>query len=55
MSNHTPEIWCVSSGECLDCGYEWTAVHPLAADNLQCPKCGSSDTVRFDVEQGETG
>jgi len=48
------EQWCVSNAECLVCGYEWAAVHPLGADNLECPRCGSYDTARFDVEEGET-
>jgi len=54
MSEHTLESWCVSKSECLNCGYEWIAFHPLAADNLECDKCSSHDTVRFDVEEGET-
>lgn len=56
MSKHTPgpwEQWCISKGECLGCGYEWIAVHPLAADSLECAKCRCHDTVRFDVEEGE--
>ena len=39
------ELW-VSVAECLSCGCEWTAVHPLNAANLECPACGSFDTVR---------
>lgn len=39
------ELW-VSKAECLSCGCEWTAVHPLDAANLECPACGSFDTVR---------
>jgi len=48
------EQWCVSSAECFVCGYKWTAVHPLGADNLECSQCDSYDTARFDVEEGET-
>jgi len=53
MSDYTPGPWCVSNSECLACGYEWTAVHPLAADNLECAKCGRHDTVRFEIEEEE--
>lgn len=40
------EQWCAGTAECLDCGTEWVAVWPLAAKQLECPECGSSDTVR---------
>ena len=48
------EQWCVSRAECFVCGYEWTAVHPLGIGSLECDQCGSYDTARFDVEEGET-
>ena len=54
MSDYTPGPWCVSNSECSACGYKWTAVHPLAADNLECSKCGRYDTVRFEIEEGKT-
>jgi hypothetical protein len=41
-----PDIWCHGKAECLNCGHEWTAVWPLAAESLECPRCGSTDTDR---------
>ena len=38
--------WCHGKAECLQCGHEWVAVWPLGADELECPACGSADTVR---------
>lgn len=43
------ELWCSGTGECLDCGHAWPAVWPLAADDLECPGCGSTNTVREDA------
>lgn len=40
------EQWCHGLAQCLQCGHEWVAVWPLAAEPLECPQCGSSDTVR---------
>lgn len=44
----SPDLWCSGTAECLDCGREWVAVWPLAADDLECPDCGSQNTVRED-------
>lgn len=44
--NKDRELWTTSLVECLDCHYEWVAVHPLAADDLVCPECYSTDTAR---------
>lgn len=38
--------WCTGNAECLTCGHEWLAVWPLGANDLECPNCGESDTVR---------
>lgn len=44
-------VWDASIVECLGCGeYQWVAVHPLNCDNLECPRCGSRDTVREEIE-----
>jgi predicted RNA-binding Zn-ribbon protein involved in translation (DUF1610 family) len=40
------DVWVTSHAECLTCGHIWIAVHPLNADDLECPQCGSTDTVR---------
>ena len=47
--------WTHSAASCLHCYYRWIAVHPLDADELACPKCMSTDTVRefCDSEGGE--
>ena len=47
--------WTYSAATCLFCLYQWIAVHPLAVDELYCPKCMSDDTVReaCDSEGGE--
>lgn len=34
------------SASCNQCGHLWTAVWPLGAENLQCPRCDSTDTER---------
>lgn len=31
---------------CGDCWYRWTAIWPLGADALECPKCHSTNTDR---------
>ena len=49
------EQWCVSQAECFSCGKEWTAVHPLGADNLECPECGNDDTARFEIIEKAKG
>jgi Zn finger protein HypA/HybF involved in hydrogenase expression len=41
------ELWLGIPAECLDCGKEWVAVFPLGAGDLECPQCGSDNTVRF--------
>lgn len=28
--------------KCDICGYEWTAVRPLATGTLECPHCGNN-------------
>jgi predicted RNA-binding Zn-ribbon protein involved in translation (DUF1610 family) len=38
--------WCAGYAECLSCGHEWVAVWALNADDLVCPECGATDTVR---------
>ena len=40
------EMWCAGKAECHQCGHEWVAVWPLAAEQLECPHCGSTDTDR---------
>lgn len=39
-------IWSFSLAECLACGHTWIGVHPLDCPPLECPACGSKDTVR---------
>ena len=49
------EQWCVSNVECLVCDHTWVAAHPLGADELDCPRCGGTETVRSETEYtGET-
>jgi len=43
--------WCNGPCECLQCGKEWMGVWPLACDDLECPECGSRDTVRDAYEK----
>jgi Zn finger protein HypA/HybF involved in hydrogenase expression len=31
---------------CNDCGHHWTAVWPLGAEELECPKCHGTNTDR---------
>lgn len=38
--------WCAGYAECLSCGHEWIAVWPLNGDDLKCPECESTDTIR---------
>jgi Zn finger protein HypA/HybF involved in hydrogenase expression len=46
------ELWCAMPSQCLDCGKEWVAVFPLAAADIECPECGSDNTVRgFDDDE----
>ena len=40
------DLWTTAKAECLDCGKEWQAVYPLAAGNLECPKCRGANTIR---------
>lgn len=35
-----------STGECLDCGSNWTMNHPAGCDDIPCPACRSLNTVR---------
>jgi len=42
------EVIVQSKAECLDCLHVWEAVHPLAADDLECPNCYSKNTIRVD-------
>ncbi len=46
MSAPTPETWCAGQAECLSCNHTWPAVWILGCGPLQCPNCGSGDTVR---------
>jgi uncharacterized Zn-finger protein len=39
-------VWCHGRAECLTCEHLWTAVWPVDAGNLECPYCGSTDTIR---------
>lgn len=41
-----PQRWCKGQAQCIQCGHEWIAAWPLAADPLECPECGSDDTYR---------
>lgn len=38
--------WRYGPAQCLTCGQAWTAAWPIGADDLHCPKCDSTDTVR---------
>lgn len=38
--------FCAGPAECLTCAHAWVAVWPLAAGYLECPNCGSTDTIR---------
>lgn len=38
--------WLHGPAECLACGKEWMAVWPIGCADLECPGCGSTDTVR---------
>lgn len=52
------EWWCVGHVQCLSCTKEWVGVWELAQEELQCPYCGSKDTVReqlTDEEVAATG
>lgn len=40
------DLWCHGIVECLTCGHKWIGVWPLGADELECPKCEGTDTVR---------
>lgn len=37
---------CAGQAQCNQCRNVWVAVWPLAADNLECPDCHSTDTDR---------
>ena len=28
-----------SEAKCLDCGFEWVAIAPIGAKDLECPNC----------------
>lgn len=43
-------LWTKSKAECLVCFHTWIAVHPVAAGDLVCQACGSSDTVRLPLD-----
>jgi len=45
------KLWCLAPSKCLSCGHKWVAVYPLAAADLECPKCSSTDTVRGDEHE----
>lgn len=40
------DMWCAGYAECLSCEREWIAVWSLASDDLVCPECESTDTIR---------
>jgi len=46
----TEELWTTDHAQCLQCHHEWQAVYALGTDALECPKCGSADTVTGDYK-----
>jgi Zn finger protein HypA/HybF involved in hydrogenase expression len=46
MTDETALPWCHGMAECFDCDHAWTAVWPLGANALECPRCGSTNTDR---------
>jgi len=46
-----PVEWTTAPAQCLSCGHKWVAVYPLGADDLECPKCNSTDTVRGEDDE----
>lgn len=48
------EQHCAGQAECLTCGRHWVAVWPLGAEPLECPSCGSTDTIREQADLSES-
>jgi hypothetical protein len=42
--------WMAGLAECHQCDNHWAAVWPLFADELECPRCGCTDTERNSYE-----
>ena len=32
--------------ECMGCGMTWNSIHQLGCDDIECPRCGSKNSVR---------
>lgn len=47
------EMWCSGPCECISCGHEWGGAWPLDCADLECPECGSEDTVRDGFQGAE--
>lgn len=44
-------LWEQGWVACKACGYEWVAVRPAGAFNLECPRCGACEAAYTDQEQ----
>lgn len=40
------EVYTHGTASCNQCEHQWVAVWPLGADDLECPRCESTDTER---------
>lgn len=45
------EVWAYSNATCNNCCHRWVAVWPLGTEDLECPRCGSTDTEREDANE----
>lgn len=46
--------WTVGAVKCKKCSYEWIAVRPVEAAELECPKCGVCEGRTKIYEQEDT-
>lgn len=46
MTADTVTQWAHGACECNECGHRWIGVWALGAEDLECPKCHSTDTER---------
>lgn len=46
LENASNDLWANGMAQCLTCGWQWAAAWPLDAGDLECMRCGSTDTVR---------
>lgn len=44
--NDPTVLWTYNLWQCLECARQFVSVHPLAIESVECPGCGSMDTVR---------